>query len=132
MPSKQWTYPASFAGIDDCCTALDSFLTEHKLEKCIFKTELVAREALNNAVIHGCRHKNGSKIEVSIRLEPRFIHLTIKDSGPGFDYAHTHGSTENVDKPSGRGLAIFDQYTDEYRYSENGSKIEIKIQKGDE
>jgi anti-sigma regulatory factor (Ser/Thr protein kinase) len=43
---------------------------------------LAVSEAVTNAIVHGARGRDGS-VEVSVRVHPRRLKVTVRDQGPG-------------------------------------------------
>ena len=53
-----------------------------------FEIELALREALANAIVHGCKADPAKKIECTVTGDKnRGILIVVRDPGPGFDIA---------------------------------------------
>ena len=51
-----------------------------------FAAELLLREALTNAVVHGCHAESGKQVRCSMRLKGRRLLIVVDDDGDGFDW----------------------------------------------
>lgn len=84
-------------------------------------------EAVTNAIVHGnCRQENKT-VEVKTRKERDRIALRVTDQGPGFDYDNLPDPTapENLCKCGGRGVFLMRQLSDNIRFFNNGSTVEM-------
>ncbi len=86
-------------------------------------------EAVNNAVQHG-NHNDVTKV-VCVRAEKNkeILHCEISDEGGGFDPAILPDPTapENIEKPGGRGVFLMRQLSDNIRFKDNGSTVELEF-----
>lgn len=86
-------------------------------------------EAANNAIYHGNKGDESKKVIIEcIHLESKnTIIFTVEDEGEGFDYHNIPDPTspENIEKTSGRGIFLMQQLSDDFNFSENGSKVEL-------
>jgi len=51
-----------------------------------FAAELVVREALTNAVVHGCGRDPGKQVRCWLRLRGNCLFIAVADDGEGFDW----------------------------------------------
>ncbi len=91
--------------------------------------ELALREALANAVIHGCKNDPSKQVHCWVACEEsRGILIVVRDPGRGFDPrslpSPTHG--QNVYSDHGRGLYLINQLMDEVRYERGGTEIHMR------
>lgn len=103
-------------------------------EASCFAVRLAFEEALVNAFRHG--HKDLADdvpAEVSYRITPERIEISIEDAGPGFDPSQVPDPTapENITKTSGRGLLLIRSYMTEVSHSNGGRRIEMRYEKPD-
>jgi serine/threonine-protein kinase RsbW len=94
-----------------------------------FEIELALREALANAITHGCMEDPAKKVEISISEERvRGILVVVRDPGRGFDPAALPCPTdeENVYSDHGRGIYLINRLMDEVKYERNGSEIQMR------
>lgn len=86
-------------------------------------------EAVNNAVQHG-NHNDVTKI-VCVRSEKfkHILHCEISDEGPGFDPDKLPDPTDpdNIENPGGRGVFLMRQLSDNVRFKDNGSTVELEF-----
>lgn len=85
------------------------------LELCCFR---VIQEALTNCL----RHAKATIIEVSLRLEPNQLAISVRDNGVGFDISQYHASNE-----SARSLGIVGMHE---RIAANGGELQIRSAPG--
>ena len=94
-----------------------------------FQIELALREALANAVLHGCNADPTKRIECSVTCdEKRGILIVVRDPGNGFDPAKLPCPTDeqNVFSEHGRGIYLINTLMDEVRYERNGAEIHMR------
>jgi serine/threonine-protein kinase RsbW len=86
------------------------------------------REALTNAVVHGCRGNAECQILCTTEIDGNDVLVTIKDPGEGFDFAHVADPTtaEGIMKFNGRGLLLIREGTDEVRFTDGGATIQLR------
>jgi serine/threonine-protein kinase RsbW len=87
------------------------------------------REALANAVIHGCKGDPKKKIECSVTGgQDRGILIVVSDPGDGFDPARVPCPTDgqNLFSDHGRGIFLISRLMDEVQYERNGAKIRMR------
>jgi serine/threonine-protein kinase RsbW len=130
---KEWTilsasFPATLADVDQVCEDAKVLLDNNGLGRSSFLVELLLREALNNAVIHGTG-KNPDKF-VRCRLsysDENCVILLVEDEGKGFDW-HKHLSQDvNKSADSLRGLAMMKLYSKVMLFNEKGNRVELRI-----
>jgi len=100
--------------------------------------EIAVNEAINNAIIHGCKSAADPQVVVRMQRHPDGgIVVRIKDSGSGFqpcpdaDAAAVAAATASASeansgpdlKESGRGLLIMRHVFDEIRFNESGNEV---------
>ena len=94
-----------------------------------FEIELALREALANAIKHGCKGDPAKKIEFSVTEEVgRGILVVVRDPGRGFDPASVPSpvAEENLISDHGRGIYLINRLMDEVKYERNGSEIRMR------
>jgi anti-sigma regulatory factor (Ser/Thr protein kinase) len=90
-----------------------------------FTAELLAREALNNAVVHGCRADPNKQVHCSVRLKGGRLLIVVHDDGEGFDWRATWGNRSEASVPSGRGIELLRMYATRIRFNERGNAVTI-------
>ncbi|MBP7149302.1 MAG: ATP-binding protein, partial [Acidobacteria bacterium] len=81
-----------------------------------FEIEFALREALANAIEHGCRHDPGKRVEIAVACdEARGLILVVKDPGPGFDPGSVPSPVqgERLYAEGGRGIYLINQLMDQ-------------------
>ncbi len=94
-----------------------------------FEIEMALREALANAVLHGCKGDSAKKIEFSVTGEKeRGILIIVRDPGEGFDHAALPSPTdgENLFSDHGRGIYLINKLMDEVKYERDGREIHMR------
>jgi serine/threonine-protein kinase RsbW len=94
-----------------------------------FEIEMALREALANAIVHGCKEDPAKKIEFSVTDEKeRGILIVVRDPGRGFDTAVLPCPTdvENLFSEHGRGIYLINKLMDEVKYERNGTEIHMR------
>ena len=94
-----------------------------------FQIELALREALANAVLHGCNADPSKRIECSVTSdEDRGILIVVRDPWKGFDAAKVPCATneQNIFSDHGRGIFLINALMDEVQYELNGAEIQMR------
>src|SRR5262245_32305822 len=91
-----------------------------------FEVETALREALANAIIHGCGRDPGKEVEFLVACdEERGMLIVVRDPGDGFDPSALpspiHG--ERIFATHGRGIYLINQLMDEVRFEKGGTEI---------
>jgi anti-sigma regulatory factor (Ser/Thr protein kinase) len=118
--------------------AVEAFLIEFKRSACPpgtaerFAAELLLREALTNAVVHGCRSAAGKQVRCAIRFKQGDLLIRVEDDGDGFDWRSAQRSRAAAAECSGRGLEILRSYATRVRFNDKGNVVIIlkRSQKG--
>ena len=123
-----WKYPASLENIEQVCSNALQALDEYSLQiKDLFSFELLLRESLNNAVIHGCHENPLLSFSCRLMISDHELNIEVSDEGSGFDW---HGKLQakpaNLDE-MGRGLLIYDLYASSVKFNESGNCVTLKI-----
>ncbi len=91
---------------------------------------VVVTEAVNNAIIHGNAHNNGTYVQLEVHVEQDCIRATITDNGSGFDPDALPDPRleENVHKEGGRGVFLIRQLADSatFRRESDGMVVEVR------
>lgn len=107
--------------VDESIHILRGYLDSRHQQKHFFALSLLAREALNNAMIHG----NGSDTDkqVIMRLitrDGRYF-LEVEDEGRGFEWIQFMNSSSDESDETGRGHEIYRNYARSVRYNVEGN-----------
>ena len=84
-------------------------------------------EAVNNAVEHGNCNDTTKLVCVKVNKSRRLLRCQISDEGGGFDPAAVPDPTtsENLEKPGGRGVFLMRELSDRMTFKNNGSTVEL-------
>jgi len=94
-----------------------------------FEIEMALREALANAILHGCKSDPTQKIECSVTGDrENGILIVVRDPGRGFDPASLSLPTASANLVSehGRGIFLINKLMDEVTHERNGSEIRMR------
>ena len=90
-----------------------------------FAVELLVREAVTNAVVHGCGSDSGKQVHCVWRLGSRRLLIAVRDEGEGFDWRGAWNDTAEISECSGRGIEILRKYASRVRYNDKGNMVAI-------
>jgi len=91
-----------------------------------FEIETALREALANAIVHGCKEDRAKTVNVSVGCdESRGMIIVVRDSGEGFDPADLPSPVigERIYEDHGRGIFLINRLMDEVRFRAKGTEI---------
>jgi serine/threonine-protein kinase RsbW len=94
-----------------------------------FEIEMALREALANAVLHGCNGDVTKKIECSVTGDrEQGILIIVRDPGVGFDPSSVPSPTDesNLRSEHGRGILLINKLMDEVQHERNGTVIRMR------
>ena len=91
--------------------------------------ELALREALANAILHGCNNDPSKKVECCVVCEGSSeIVIIVRDPGEGFQLERVPNplAGENVFSTHGRGIYLINQLMDEVHFEARGTEIQMR------
>jgi serine/threonine-protein kinase RsbW len=94
-----------------------------------FEVEVSLREALANAIIHGCGNDATKQVELTLHCDPsRGMLIIVRDPGRGFDVKSLPSPLigERMYASHGRGIYMINQLMDEVRFKKKGSEIHMR------
>ena len=94
-----------------------------------YHIELSLREALANAIVHGCENDPAKKVECCVACtEASDIMIVVRDPGQGFTPSAVADplAAENLQSTHGRGIYLINQLMDEVSFERNGSEIRMR------
>lgn len=94
-----------------------------------FQIDLALREALANAIVHGCDNDPTKKVECCVVCnENSDIMIVVRDPGQGFKAAEVPNplASENLHASHGRGIYLINQLMDEVSFERNGAEIRMR------
>lgn len=94
-----------------------------------FEVELALREALANAIVHGCKNDPDKKVQLCVACDPaKGLLIIVRDEGEGFDPSGVssplHGT--NLHSDHGRGIYLINQLMDEVKFEKGGTEIHMR------
>ncbi len=122
--------PSRLREVDGVCREICFLLKDHGLEGACFSADLLARESLNNAILHGHQRDKRKKVKFDLRVGRRWISLRVLDEGPGFNWRKARrASLPLATAPGGRGLHISAQYAQKITFNRRGNGITLWLKK---
>jgi anti-sigma regulatory factor (Ser/Thr protein kinase) len=94
-----------------------------------FEIETALREALANAIRHGCKFDATKHVQCCVTCDASGeVLIVVRDPGTGFDVSAAPDpmSTDNKMKSSGRGIFLINELMDEVRYADEGREIRMR------
>lgn len=88
-----------------------------------FAAELLVREALTNAVVHGCRENPDKQVRCILRLRAGRLLIAVADEGEGFDWRKARRTRACIPDSSGRGMEILHRYANQVRFNDRGNVV---------
>ncbi len=103
-------------------------------ESC-FAVRVALGEALANAFKHGNQDDAEKAVTLECRIDATRVTLEVEDEGEGFDPSSVPNPTEpeNLDIPSGRGIAMMRSYMTEVSFDPPGNRVRLTyVRPGDD
>jgi serine/threonine-protein kinase RsbW len=94
-----------------------------------FEVETALREALANAVVHGCGEDPKKRVQFIVACNAKQgMTIIVRDPGRGFDPEKVPNPVERdrLYSVHGRGIYLINQLMDEVRFEKGGSEIHMK------
>lgn len=94
-----------------------------------FEIETSLREALVNAVVHGCRSDPDKLVQCCVACDDgRGLLIVVRDPGHGFDPASIPSPIfgQNLFASHGRGIYLINQLMDEVVFKRGGTEIHMR------
>ena len=128
-----WQYRATIpAAVDSISTVTDQVMELGEETECFAGRELAIetalREALANAILHGCQNDERQTVQLSVACHQDLeIEMVVRNPGQGFDPKSVSDPTacQNLYEPHGRGLFLINQLMDEVRFERSGTEIRM-------
>lgn len=124
------TFQAEIAAIDTVTEGVMQVLSENNwAEDDHLKIELALREALANAIRHGCKLDSTKSVQCCVTCdESGEVLIVVRDPGTGFDVSAVPDprSEKNKMKAGGRGVFLINELMDEVRYGDGGREVSMR------
>jgi len=117
--------PATLQAVEEFIAEFCRQLQAHLGQSQSFDAQLLAREALINAVVHGCGSDAGGQVRCRVRLKGGCLTILVADSGKGFDWRAARAREAGLAEASGRGIEILRKYATRVRYNDKGNAVTI-------
>ena len=99
-------FPSSLERVDQEVLSLLQYLDGNIGDYNRFAVDLVLREVLNNAVIHGNQYDQTLKVRFSFSVNETCFQVEVGDEGPGFNWRPLLDIELNPEDERGRGFPI--------------------------
>jgi serine/threonine-protein kinase RsbW len=110
-------------GIDAACKLIGAFLQKLCLERYAFDVELLTREALINAIVHGNGNDRRKTIQYGISMEGDCLTIEVEDSGNGFNWPAFLQREPELTSECGRGVLLMREYSTGMAYNARGNRL---------
>lgn len=122
---KTWNVFASLENVDLICADISAWMMELNLSGHIFALELLVREALNNAIIHGSLMNLEKKVFAELQCDRNALCFKVRDDGAGFDWQAVLKRIIDENRENGRGLKLYQLYADQVEFNERGNQVTL-------
>ena len=119
--------PSRMAEAELLCLRIRETLQANGLSRLSFAVELLARECLSNAMIHGNRNDGDKLIDLRLDLGREWIRLEVRDQGPGFRWRKALKNPMDQSAHSGRGLHLYKLYSQRVEFNRSGNQVTLWI-----
>lgn len=120
-------FSATLENVDAACNEVNKMVIDRGARESVFAIELLMREALNNAVLHGSRQDPAKTVECAVRFDQDHLVIQVHDEGDGFGWRSAIQETMATGSVSGRGLPIMKAYAAEVSFNEKGNELLLKV-----
>ncbi len=120
---------SSLCQLDSLCSRAKTMMETRGECEHAFAVDLLLREFVNNAILHGHRGETDRQATVLLKVSRDWIKIQVTDQGPGFDWRARKKVPPDTDATSGRGLAIGLHYAQRMRYNFRGNRVTLWIRK---
>jgi serine/threonine-protein kinase RsbW len=120
-------FSASFDNCDILCGEIGRMIDATGLSNHLFSLQIVIREAVNNAIVHGSSSDPAKTIKVVFQVGENEISISVQDQGTGFDWRSQREKVVAPLAPSGRGMELMRTYATEAVFNEKGNRVTLKV-----
>jgi serine/threonine-protein kinase RsbW len=128
-PTFWQAIPSQLAAVEELCVTMRAMLEKAGLGGVCFAVELLARECLNNAVLHGNENDAAKFVTLRLWVGRVWVRLQVVDEGPGFRWRAPREKGLDTTATSGRGLDLYSLYASRVRFNRRGNQITLWIGK---
>lgn len=125
---------AEAANAESMLLRLRAWLGRVAVEEDRFAIELLCREAVANAVAHGCGSDPSKRVRIRLELREGICYGGIEDDGAGFTPSIQKELFDLCHAEGGMGIAIIAHYADRISFEDGGRivRFEKRISGGNE
>jgi anti-sigma regulatory factor (Ser/Thr protein kinase) len=127
------TIPADPRAIPTITDGVSQLLvTKGWSESDIMAVELAVQEAVANAIRHGCRNDPSHSVQCCVTCDDTGeVMVVVRDPGAGFDPTRVANplDSENMLKPSGRGIFLINGLMDRVGFADGGREVQMRKRK---
>lgn len=124
--------PSRPSEVESFCHEAREFLTEMGLSSQLFAVEMLLRESLNNALIHGNGSDGAKTIRAELRIGRKWMVVRVADEGPGFNSRKARKNAPGPEATSGRGLTIYSLFAHRVSFNSKGNQVSLwRARRGD-
>jgi serine/threonine-protein kinase RsbW len=120
-------FAADLVHVDRFCADISRILSQRGLQRYDFVVQILLRESLNNAVIHGCKSDGTKNVEVRVSIEEKRLRIEVSDQGSGFPWQDMIARVKDDRATSGRGCEIFQKYSTTFSYNDSGNRLTLVV-----
>jgi len=94
-----------------------------------FEVEIALREALANAIEHGCQGDPSKSVQCCVAAdESGDVVIVVRDPGPGFDPTRVPDPRQgpHLFRDGGRGIHLINEFMDEVQFAQDGREIQMR------
>jgi anti-sigma regulatory factor (Ser/Thr protein kinase) len=128
-PTFSQVIPSQLAEVETLCGQIRALLQKKDLCPVCFAVELLMRESLNNAILHGNESDPAKLVTLRLWVGREWIRLQVCDQGTGFNWHKARPRGLDLTSTSGRGLHLYTLYADRVRFNRRGNQITLWISK---
>ncbi|MBS1802416.1 MAG: ATP-binding protein [Acidobacteria bacterium] len=121
------TIPSRLEEAEALLLRVRTFLQAAGASSIAFPVELLARECVVNAIVHGNRRNADNSVGFSLRVGRKWVRLEVSDEGAGFPWKDTIRKRSGVRSRGGRGLHLCRLYADRVSFNQQGNRIALWI-----
>lgn len=119
---------ATLENIDQAVSLAREFFLRAGHAYRLFGAQTALREALLNAVMHGCGADPGLSVTCSLEMDGSTAVMEVSDPGTGFDWRNRPPLSPGTESNSGRGLFIMNHYATVLDYNETGNTLKLRVE----
>jgi len=120
-------FKSTLGEVDTQVTKLLSSLDDRVKSYNRFGLNLVLRESLNNAVLHGNNSDQDKIVQFSIVTEKDQFIIEVQDEGVGFDWQSVVNTETDLASDKGRGFLILHIYCNKIEFNPAGNQITLQL-----